>query len=63
MICLRLSLSLAALLAAGSSKAVGWKTDIVDPLRKSMMTGYALGGVFCSCFQAWKPPATDSALP
>ena len=34
-----------ALLAAGSSKAVGWKTDIVDPLRKSMMTGYALGGV------------------
>ncbi len=34
-----------ALLAAGSSKAVGWKADVVDPLRKSMMTGYALGGV------------------
>ncbi|MCK6520114.1 PEGA domain-containing protein [Myxococcota bacterium] len=34
-----------ALLAAGSNKAQGWKNDVVDPLRKSMMTGYALGGV------------------
>lgn len=34
-----------ALLAAGSNKAQGWKNDVVDPLRQSMVTGYAIGGV------------------